>query len=118
MKNAPEPEDVELQNAVSDDGQLDLTYIKAAIRERLVDFANDGEITPDLRDEVITEADTLAEEVGEQAMQADTVWGEWKSREVTLTGRATYSITFSVTGFWRDHYFTGKMEMLTSGSSE
>jgi len=118
MDNAPEPEDMELQNAVSDDGELDLSYIKAAIRERLVDFANDHEITPDLRDDVIDEADKLAEEVAEQAMQAGTVWGEWKSREVTLTGRATYTVTFSVTGRWHDHYFTGGMEIMTSGSSE
>ena len=107
MDNAPEPEDVQLQNAVSDDGQLDLSYLKAAIRERLVKYENDGEILPDTLTDVLAAADQLADEVGAHAMKDGTVDGTWKSREVVVRGRGTHKVEFTVMAWWHNHYFTG-----------
>src|SRR5215207_9109349 len=45
LSNAPEPEDVEYQNAVSIDGELDLSYLRAVIREY---FAGREDIQPDI----------------------------------------------------------------------
>jgi hypothetical protein len=107
MDNAPQPEDVQVQNAVSDDGKLDLSYIKAAIRETLVKHENDGYILPDTLTEVLVAADQLAAEVGAMAMQADTVHGVWESREAVVLGRGTHKVMFTVRGWWDSHYFTG-----------
>jgi len=113
--NAPEPEDMELQNAVSDDGELDLSYIKAAIRERAVDLANEGLLLADTRDDVIAAADPLAEEVGEMAMQAGTVDGEWESREVEVPGPGSQRVKVTVSGRWDSHFFTGSLHVVVSG---
>jgi hypothetical protein len=107
MDNAPQPEDVQLQNAVSDDGKLDLSYLKAGIRETLVKHENAGEILPDTLTDVLVAADQLAEEVGALAMQADTVHGVWESREATVFGRGAHKVQFTVRGWWDSHYFTG-----------
>jgi hypothetical protein len=118
MTNAPEPEDMQLQNAVSDDGVLDLSYIKAALRERLIEFEKAGEILPDTLTDVIAAADQLAEEVGEQSMQAGTVDGYWDSREVIVTGRGDHRVVFSVRGWWASHYFTGALASIAITSED
>ncbi len=115
MSKAPEPEDMELQNAVSDDGELDLSYIKAAIRESLVDLANDGTLLADTRDAVIEAADKLAEEVGEMAMQAGTVHGEWESQPAEVNGPGSQVVKIWVKSHWESHYFTGSLSTLISG---
>jgi hypothetical protein len=109
MKNAPEPEDVEIENAVSDDGELDLSHIKAAIREQLVDLANEGAILADTRDEAIAAADKLAEEVGTMAMQAGTVHGSWESQTAEVAGPGNQRVQLQVTGYWGAGYFTGSV---------
>lgn len=109
MENVPAPEDVELQNAVSDEGELDLTYLRAALRETLVDVSRQGYIRADTLDLVIAEADVLAVEVGALAMQAGTVHGVWQSRTVTVTGPWDDTVEFAVKGWWDSHYFTGEL---------
>lgn len=111
MRNAPEPEDVELQNAVDDVGNLDLSYLKAAVREQLVDRRND--IDPNIFEQVVDLADTLADEVGAEAMRAGTVDGEWSSRPVQVTGRGEHRLEFRIVGWWADHYFSGSIAEMT-----
>lgn len=115
MENAPEPEDDELQNAVNEGGELDLSYLKAAIRERLVDLANEGTLLADTRDEVIEAADKLADEVGEMAMQAGTVHGEWESPPAEVNGPGSQVVKIWVKGHWDSHYFTGSLSTHISG---
>jgi hypothetical protein len=106
MDNAPEPEDMQLQNAVSDDGQLDLSYLKAAIRETLVKYEKAGEILPDTLTDVLTAADQLADEVGAQTMKDGTVDGRGSPRGGDR-GRGRHKVEFTVMAWWHDHYFTG-----------
>jgi hypothetical protein len=115
MDNAPAPEDVEYQNAVSDTGELDLSHLKARIREQAVDLANEGMLLADTRDEVIEAADKLADEVGAMAMEAGTVDGEWESEPAEVKGPGTQVVKIWVTGRWDSHYFTGSMATLISG---
>ncbi len=120
MDNAPEPGEVELQNAVSDEGVLDLSHIKAAVREQLVDSNRDHLLIADTFEQAVALADRLCEKVGEQAMAAGTVDGEWVSPEESITGLGDEKVTLQVTGWWGYGHFTGRvaitMSSMDSGS--
>jgi hypothetical protein len=107
MDNAPEPGEVQLQNAVSNDGTLDLSHIKAAVREQLVDQQKGGMLLLDTFDDAVRLADELCEEVGAKAMAAGTVDGSWKSREDSVRGLGNEKVEIQVTGWWGDGFFTG-----------
>jgi hypothetical protein len=104
LSNAPEPEDVEYQNAVDVAGELDLSYLKAVIRQS---FAEHDNIQPDLIDDLVKAGDQIAAELGAQAMASGDMHGEWKSREVEVHGRGEHRVAFEVTAWWYNHYFTG-----------
>jgi len=78
--NAPSPGEVQLQNAASDDGTLDLSHIKAAVREQLVDMHKDRVVIEDTVEQAVAPADRLCENVGAPAMAAGTD-GSWVSPE-------------------------------------
>jgi hypothetical protein len=114
MDRAPEPGEVQLQNAVSNDGQLDLSHIKAAVREMLVDAHKDHVVLEDTFEEAVRLADQLCEEVGAQAMAAGTVDGSWQSREASVKGLGNEKVELQVTGWWGDGYFTGRTSISQS----
>ena len=104
MANQPEPEDVEHQNAVDADGNLDLSYLKAGIREWFVDR---DDIQPDIIDALVAKGDELAAELGAEAMKSSDMHAIFRSREVAVTGRGAHKVEFGVMAWWDSHYFTG-----------
>ena len=114
MDNAPSPGEVQLQNAVSDDGTLDLSHIKAAIREQLVDMRKDHVVIEDTFEQAVALADRLCENVGAQAMTAGTVDGQWVSPEESVTGLGDEKVVIQVTGWWGYGQFTGSAAITMS----
>ena len=108
MDRAPSPDDVQLQNAVSNDGTLDLSHIKASVREQLVDMHKDHVVIEDTFEQAVALADRLCENVGAQAMAAGTVDGEWVSPEESVTGLGDEKVEIQVTGWWGYGQFTGR----------
>jgi hypothetical protein len=114
MDNAPQPGEVQLQNAVSNDGTLDLSHIKAAVRERMVDAQKDGIVLLDTFEQAVALGDRLCEDVGAQAMAAGTVDGKWQSAEESVTGLGNEKVVLQVTGWWGDGQFTGSASITMS----
>lgn len=110
MANAPEPEDVEAHNAVSETGELDLPHIKATIREWFIDFYNDPtqhmDVLMDTVEEWIRVADELAEDVGRQAMASHDAHGRWTSPE-RVVEHGGLRARIEVTGEWGAGIFVG-----------
>ena len=115
LANAPEPEDVEYQNAVDISGQLDLSYLKAAIRQTFADHDN---IQPDILDDLMRLGDQLAEELGREAMASGDMHGEWTSREVEVQGRGEHRVAFEIMAWWASHSFTGTVSSLSVRSED
>jgi hypothetical protein len=114
MDNAPQPGEVQLQNAVSDDGKLDLSHIKASVTEQLIGQNKQGMVLQDTFEEAVRLAERLCDEVGALAMAAGTVDGSWKSKEDSVRGLGDEKVTIQVTGWWGDGYFTGVAEISMS----
>jgi len=122
MDNAPSPGEVQLQNAVSDDGTLDLSHIKAAVREQLVDMHKDRVVIEDTFEQAVVLADRLCENVGARAMAAGTVDGAWVSPEESVMGLGNEKVEIQVTGWWGYGHFTGSaaitMHSMESGNTQ
>jgi hypothetical protein len=122
MDNAPSPGEVQLQSAVSNDGTLDLSHIKAAVREQLVDMRKDRVVIEDTFEQAVALADRLCENVGAQAMAAGTVDGQWVSPEESVTGLGNEKVEIQVTGWWGYGQFTGRaavtMHSMESGNAQ
>ena len=107
MERAPSPDDVQVQNAVSNDGTLDLSHLKAAVREQMVDMRKDHVVIEDTFEQAVALADRLCENVGAQAMAAGTTEGQWVSPEESVSGLGDEKVEIQVTGYWGYGQFIG-----------
>jgi hypothetical protein len=112
MDNAPEPEDVPIQSAVDSDGNLDLSYARAGIRESAVDIANDHDWTVDDRDKLIEAAEPLLDDVARRAMSGDP--SEFIYSDEERVSGLGQTITFRVMGWWGPGYFYARLSDVTT----
>jgi len=91
---------------VGPDGALDLSHIKAAVREQLVNEQKSGILLADTFEAAVQLGDRLCDQVGAQAMAAGTVDGSWTATD-SITGLGAEKVELTVTGWWGDGMFTG-----------